>query len=75
MWIEEIFGDIEINGFDLEKKILDFIRLFYSMLVFALLDVWLIYTGAWVKHVVEGHIVDTKDRRDLCIFQIGLSFH
>ena len=75
MWIEEMFGDMKSNGFDLEKTMLrDFLRLSRLTLVVALLYVWLISTGTWVIHVGKRHIVDRKDRRDLCIFQIGLRY-
>jgi hypothetical protein len=75
MWIEEMFGDMKSHGFDLEKTMLrDFIRLSRLTLVVALLYVWLISTGAWIIHVGKRHIVDRKDRRDLCIFQIGLRY-
>ena len=71
-WIEEMFGDIKGNGFDLESTHLhSFIRLSRLTLVVILLYDWLATTG--VKSIKAGlrHLVDRKDRRDLSIFQIG----
>lgn len=71
-WIEEMFGDMKGNGFDLESTHLhSFIRLSRLTLVVTLLYSWLATTG--VKSIKAGlrHLVDRKDRRDLSIFQIG----
>ena len=70
--IEEMFGDMKGNGFDLESTHLhSFIRLSRLTLVVTLLYDWLATTG--VKSIKAGlrHLVDRKDRRDLSIFQIG----
>jgi len=73
MWIEEMFGDLKGNGFDLESTHLrHFARLSRLTLAAALLYVWLVSTG--VRGIKNGqrHLVDRKDRRDLSIFRIGL---
>jgi hypothetical protein len=71
-WIEEMFGDMKGNGFDLEStRLHSFIRLSRLTLAVTLLYCWLATTG--VKSIKAGlrHLVDRKDRRDLSIFQIG----
>jgi hypothetical protein len=74
-WIDEMFGDLKKNGFDLESSHLhNFLRL--SRLTFAvvLLHVWLMTTGANIIDTPQRRLVDRSDRRDLSIFQIGLRF-
>lgn len=72
MWIEEMFGDLKLHGFDLESSHLrHFMRLSRLTLAVALLYVWLISTGSAVIKNGERHLVDRADRRDLSIFQIG----
>lgn len=73
MWIDEMHGDLKDNGFYLEDSHLQsFTRL--SRLAFAavLLYLWLVFEGAKVIRHGDRHLVDRHDRRDLCIFQIGL---
>jgi hypothetical protein len=73
MWIEEMFGDLKGNGFDLERThLIHFARLSRLTLAVVLLYVWCIATGA--HHIRDGlrRLVDRTDRRDLSIFQIGL---
>jgi hypothetical protein len=73
MWIEELYGDLKSNGFDLERSHLrHFARLSRLTLAAALLYVWLISTGARAIKNGQRHLVDRKDRRDLSVFQIGL---
>jgi len=73
MWIEEMFGDMKGNGFDLERTHLrHFLRLSRLTLAVALLYVWLISTGSRVIKNGQRRLVDRADRRDLSIFQIGL---
>jgi len=73
MWIEEMFGDLKGNGFDLESTHLrHFARLSRLTLAVALLYVWLVSTGALTIKNGQRHWVDRKDRRDLSIFRIGL---
>jgi hypothetical protein len=75
MWTEELHGDLKGHGFDLEKTMLhDFERLSRLTLAVAFLYVWLISIGGRTVHQGLRHLVDRKDRRDLCIFQIGLRF-
>jgi len=74
-WIEEMFGDMKKHGFDLESTHLrHFSRLSRLTLVVALLYVWLVTGGAAAIKRGQRHLVDRKDRRDLCIFQIGWRF-
>ncbi len=73
MWIEEMYGDLKSHGFYLQdSRLQSFTRL--SRLTFAvtLLYLWLILEGA--KAIKNGtrYLVDRNDRRDLCLFQIGL---
>ncbi len=72
MWIEEMFGDLKSNGFDLESTHLQHIaRLSRLTLAVALLYAWSVEIGAKIiKNGLRGW-VDRADRRDLSIFQIG----
>ncbi len=73
MWIEEMFGDFKKHGFDLEGTMLrHFLRLSRLTLAVALLYVWLVSVGGRTIRDGLRHLIDRKDRRDLCIFQIGL---
>lgn len=72
-WIEEMFGDFKKHGFDLEKtRLAHFQRLSRLTLAVAILYVWLVSIGTKTIHSGDRHLVDRNDRRDLCIFQIGL---
>ncbi len=75
MWIEEMFGDLKKHGFDLECSMLhSFLRLSRLTLAVAFLYVWLVSIGGRTIHQGLRHLVDRKNRRDLCIFQIGFRF-
>jgi hypothetical protein len=70
-----MFGDLKKHGFDLESTMLrHFIRLSRLTLAVALLYVWLVSTGAKTVRAGLRHLVDRRERRDLCVFQIGLRF-
>lgn len=72
-WIEEMFGDFKKHGFDLERtRLSHFQRLSRLTLAVAFLYVWLVSVGTRTIHAGNRHLVDRNDRRDLCIFQIGL---
>ena len=75
-WVtEEMFGDPQKHGFDLEKtKLSHFQRFSRLALAVAILYVWLVSIGTQTIRSEDRHLVDRKDRRDLCIFQIGLRF-
>jgi hypothetical protein len=74
-WAEEMHGDFKKHGFDLERTLLRHcIRLSRLTLAVACLYVWLISVGGRTIHQGVRHLVDRHDRRDLCIFQIGLRF-
>jgi len=74
-WIEEMFGDFKKHGFDLEKtRLCHFQRLSRLTLAVAFLYDWLVSVGTQIIRSGDRHLVDRKDRRDLCIFQIGLRF-
>jgi len=73
MWIEEMFGDMKGNGFDLESTHLrHFLRLSRLTLAVALLYVWLVSMGSRAIKDGQRYLVDRAERRDLSIFQIGL---
>ena len=75
MWIEEMFGDMKKHGFDLESTMLrHFLRLSRLTLAVAIIYVWLVSVGTRTIRSGLRHLVDRMDRRDLCIFQIGLRF-
>ena len=73
MWIEEMFGDMKGNGFDLESTHLrHFLRLSRLTLAVALLYVWLVSMGSRAIKNSQRCLIDRAERRDLSIFQIGL---
>ena len=73
MWIEEMFGDFKKHGFDLEHTMLRHAdRLSRLTLAVVLLYVWLVSIGTQTIRNGLRSLVDRTDRRDLCIFQIGL---
>jgi hypothetical protein len=75
MWLEEMFGDMKSNGFDLERsRLRHFLRLSRLTLAVCLLYVWLVAMG---EHVLTASLcaeVDRADRRDLSIFRLGWDF-
>ncbi len=72
MWVEEMFGDLKSNGFDLEVVLLrHFLRLSHITLAVALLYVWLVAFGSkTIKHG-QRHLIDRNNQRQLSIFRIG----
>lgn len=75
MWIEEMFGDMKGNGFDLEKsRLWHAERLNRLMLAVSLVYIWLIAVGEYVWHNDLADEVDRNDRRDLSIFRLGWDF-
>lgn len=73
MWVEEMFGDLKGNGFDLGSTHLrHFLRLSRLTRVVALLYVWLILSASQAVKNGQRHLVGRAERRDLSIFQIGL---
>lgn len=72
MWIEETFGDLKRNGFDLESTHLrNFLRLSRLTLAVVLLYIWLVAFGSKVIKSGQRRLVDRNDRRDYSIFRIG----
>jgi hypothetical protein len=72
MWIEESFGDLKSNGFDLESTHLrHFSRLSRLTLAVVLLYVWLLAFGSQVIKSGQRYLVDRKDRRDYNLFRIS----
>lgn len=72
MWIEETFGDMKSNGFDLENTHLhSFLRLSRLTLAVVLLYVWLLAFGSKTIKSGKRRLVDRSDRRDYSIFRIG----
>lgn len=75
MWIEEMFGDLKKNGFDLERTMLWHpARLSRLTMAVALIYVWLFSLGSQVIKNSLRKIVDHPCRRDLSIFQIGFRY-
>jgi hypothetical protein len=72
MWIEEMYGDLKGNGFDLESTHLrNFLRLSRLTLAVVMLYVWLVAFGSRVIKSGQRPLVDRNDRRDHSIFRIG----
>lgn len=75
MWIEEMFGDMKRNGFDLERsRLWHAERLNRLMLAVSLVYIWLVAVGEHVWHNDWADEVDRNDRRDLSIFRLGWDF-
>jgi len=72
LWIEETYGDLKDNGFDLERSALcHFLRLSRLSLAVVLLYVWFLAFGAdQVQRGLRAD-VDRADRRDLSLFRIA----
>jgi hypothetical protein len=72
-WIEETFGDLKENGFDLESSRLHTAMHLHRLTLFVmLLYLDLLATGS---HVIKNglrRLVDRSNRRDLSLFRIGL---
>ena len=73
MWIEEMFGDLKDNGFDLESTHLRSVFKLHR-LTFAVVLLFLELVTSGSKIIKNGlrRLVDRADRRDLSIFRIGL---
>jgi len=72
MWIEETFGDMKRNGFDLEStRLRHFLRLSRLTLAVVLLYVWLVAFGSQIIKNGQRRFVDRRDRRDFSIFRMG----
>ena len=73
MWIEEMFGDLKSNGFDLEsthlRSVLKLHRLTFAVV---LLFLELLTSGSKIIKNGLRRLVDRSDRRDLSVFRIGL---
>ena len=58
-WADEMFGDLQGNGFDLESSHLNnFLRLSRLTLAIALLHVWMMSTGAHLRDTPARCLVD-----------------
>lgn len=72
MWIEETYGDLKDNGFDLERSALcHFLRLSRLTLAVVLLYVWFLALGTDLVSRGLAAEVDRADRRDLSLFRIA----
>jgi hypothetical protein len=72
MWLDEMFGDLKSNGFDLERSRLRHVsRLSRLTLVVALLYVWLVAFGSAAIKNGRRKEVDRAHKRTLSIFRIG----
>jgi hypothetical protein len=73
MWIEEMFGDLKDNGFDLEsthlRSVFKLHRLTFAVV---LLFLELVVSGSKIIKNGLRRLVDRSDRRDLSLFRIGL---
>jgi hypothetical protein len=75
MWIEEMFGDFNSHGLDLEITMSrHFDRLSRLTLAVAMLYVWLISIGTRTIRDGLRFLVNRTDRCDLSIFQSGFRF-
>ena len=73
MWIEEMFGDLKDNGFDLEAtRLRSIFKLHRLTFIVVLLFLDLIASGSRAIKAGQRRLVDRGDRRDLSIFRIGL---
>ncbi len=73
MWIEEMFGDMKGNGFDLESTHLrSVLKLHRLTLIVVLLFLELVTCGSKTIKTGLRRLIDRADRRDLSIFRIGL---
>jgi hypothetical protein len=73
MWIEEMFGDLKENGFDLESTHLrSTMKLHRLTLAVVLIFLELVTSGSKIIKNGLRHLVDRHDRRDLSVFRIGL---
>ena len=73
MWIEEMFGDWQGHGVDIEKTHLRRCsRLSRLVFLVALWYLWFVTRGIQTIKAGLRHLVDRPDRRDLSVFRIGL---
>jgi hypothetical protein len=72
-WIEETFGDLKDNGFDLEASRLHTVQHLQRLtLAVMLLYLDMLACGSHAIKNGQRHLVDRSNRRDLSIFRIGL---
>lgn len=72
MWIEELFGDLEGGGFQLDKsRLYEPERLSRLLLAVCLAYLWLVVVGAYVVKRGWRKLVDRADRRDRSLVEIG----
>ena len=75
MWIEEMFGDMKDNGFDLEATHLRAAdRLNRLTLAVCLLFVWFVALGVAITQLGLAFLIDRNDRRDLSFFRRGFDW-
>lgn len=73
MWIEEMFGDLKDNGFDLEAtRLRSITKLHRLTFIVVLLFLDLVASASKAIKAGQRRLVDRSDRRDLSIFRIGL---
>src|SRR5258707_12049844 len=73
--IEEMFGDMKDNGFDLEATHLRAAdRLNRLTLAVCLLFVWFIALGVAITQLGLAYLIDRADRRDLSFFRRGFDW-
>lgn len=75
MWIEQLFGDLKDNGFDLEATHLRATdRLDRLTFAICLLYLWFIALAEQLTALGMTALVDRADRRDLSLFRLGFDF-
>lgn len=73
MWIEELFGDLQGSGFQLQQsRLYEPERLSRLLLALCWVYAWLMHLGAWVIKRGFRSLIDRNDRRDRSLFQLGL---
>lgn len=72
MWIEELFGDLQGGGFQLNRsRLYEPERLSRLLLAVCLVYLWLMHVGAYVIKRGWRKRVDRTDRRDRSLAEIG----
>jgi hypothetical protein len=73
MWIEELFGDLQGSGFQLQlTRLRHPERLSRLILVLSLMYVCLLYLGTWLIKRGFRPLIDRRERRDRSLFQLGV---
>ena len=75
MWTEELYGELNGHGFDLEATHLDDAdRIARLVLAVCINFVWFIALGRWIVKRGWRHLLDHKSRRDKSYFRLGIDW-